>query len=336
MSSLRTVAEYLGLSITTVSRALDGYPDVSESTRERVRQAARNLNYAPNAAARRLRRGRSDMIALIMPPPEPYPFPPFYIDLIFAIASALSKLGRELTIIPSTQESEEQLYRRLVESRSSDGVIILRPQIDDPRIAFLNTHNFPFAAFGPAPPGMRCDNVDPDNVDGLSRLTRRAWELGHKRIAMLAAPSHWTGSAEREAGFTATMRELGLEPLIIHAGVTELDGHAGANRALELDPHPTALLCAGDRLASGAYRALKERNLTPGREVSVTGMTNLSWTAYFNPPLTTLDWQLESAGRELAEAIVALIDKKAEPGTICRRLPMQLIERASLGPPVAA
>lgn len=76
--------------------------------------------------------------------------------------------------------------------------------------------------------------------------------------------------------------------------------------------------------------------MTPGREVSVTGMTNLSWSAYYNPPLATLDWLLDGVGREIADALIALVDKKAEPGTIRRRLPMQLIERESLGPPIAA
>lgn len=236
MSSLRTVAEHLGLSITTVSRALDGYPDVSEATRERVRQAAQALNYVPNAAARRLRRGRSDMIAMIMPPTQPYSHPPFYLDLIFSVAAALSRHGRELTILPSSDDTELQLYRRMVEARSSDGAILLRPQVNDPRIAFLNEHNFPFLAFGPAPPGMRCDSVDRDNRGGLAALTRRAFELGHRRIAMLAAPAHLVGSLEREGGYREAMAELGLEAQVISAGVDELHGYAGAKKALDMDP----------------------------------------------------------------------------------------------------
>lgn len=332
MSSLRQLAEYLGLSITTVSRALDGYPDVSETTRERVRLAAKELNYVPNAAARRLRRGRSDSVALVLPPVQPWSHPPFFLDLIMSIAGGLARRGRELTILPSTGDSELGLYARIVEARSCDAAILLRPLVDDPRIAFLRSHKFPCLVFGKPPAETPCDGVSLDYRSGLSLITRRAWELGHRRIALIGGPKQLTGAGEREAGYRQTMDTLGLEPFVVAAGVDEKHGYSGANHALDAHPRPTALLCAGDRLASGAYRAIKERGLMPGSEVAVTGMTNLSWSGFYNPPLATLDWSIETAGNEIADVAVSLIEKKTEPGSIQRVLPMRLIERASLGP----
>src|SRR3990170_2545769 len=148
--TIRDVARRLKLSITTVSRALDGYPDVAEETRERVIRTAREMGYAPSRAARQLRRKRADTIGYIMPTSRPRFSDPFFLEFIAGLGdeAALHHVDLLMNTASPAGDEERTLYRQWVQSRRVDGVVLSRMRLDDWRAQYLTESDFPFVAFG--------------------------------------------------------------------------------------------------------------------------------------------------------------------------------------------
>ncbi|MHB2167694.1 substrate-binding domain-containing protein [Alsobacter sp. R-9] len=333
MSSLKTLAQSLGLSITTVSRALDNYSDVSEATRARVRAAAEAAGYRPNAAARRLRKGSTEMVTMVLPT-EPGQFnEPLYIELLAALGKRLAKDGYDLTLLASPPGTEEiKTYRRLVEGRRTDGLIVVRTRRDDARIRWLLDAGFPFVAMGRTEVPGAIPFVDGDGEAGFREATRRLVALGHRRIALLGAPAAFTFATLRRAGYLAAMAEAGLAPRDIEVAADEEGGHEGATRLLTAPDRPTALLCATDRIAYGALRAARRLGLAVPADLSVVGHDNLPASAFSDPPLTTMELPIAETGDLLAETLLARIAGEDVRG-LQRVCPVRFVERQSMGPP---
>src|SRR5215469_13202801 len=146
--SIRSLASRLGLSVTTVSRALAGYPDVAAATRERVQREAARSNYRPNQVARRLRTGRSGTIGIVVPS-EQGTFDQFFLAMLAAIGPLLSRAGLDLVLMGAPPvKAEMHAYRHLVEHHRVDGILLARTRRDDPRISYLLEHGVPFIAHG--------------------------------------------------------------------------------------------------------------------------------------------------------------------------------------------
>ena len=149
VSNLKLLARSLGLSITTVSRALDGYSDVAPATRERVQAAAQAMNYRPNPAARSLRRRRAEAVAVTLLT-EPGRFgPPIFLNMLAACGQRLAEEGLDLMLLPTAgRAGEMDTYRRLLDGRRADAVIVVRTRLEDERVAFLKERGIPFITHG--------------------------------------------------------------------------------------------------------------------------------------------------------------------------------------------
>jgi LacI family transcriptional regulator len=332
-SSLRELASALGLSITTVSRALDGYSDVSEATRERVRAAAESAAYRPNAAARRLRRGATDMVTLILPTDPGHFDEPLYIQMLPPIGECLARAGYDLTLIAATPGPDEtKMYRRIVEERRADALIVVRTRHHDPRVNYLAAQGFPFVTLGRTECAKPYAHVDGDGEAGFRLATERLCALGHRRIAHLAAPSAFTFAGLRSRGFATAMAEAGLVADIVEDLASEEGGYRAARTALAGTPRPTALLCATDRMAIGALRAAREMKLEVPRDLSVVGHDNLPAAAFTDPPLSTMELPIAETGMRLAEMVLARLGG-ADPRDLFHLRSVEMIDRASTAPP---
>jgi len=149
VSNLKLLAQSLGLSITTVSRALDGYSDVAPATRKRVQAAAQAMNYRPNPAARSLRRRKAEAVAVTLPT-EPGKFgPPIFLNMLAACGQRLAEEGLDLMLLPTAgRAGEMDTYRRLLDGRRADAVIVVRTRLEDERVAFLKERGIPFVTHG--------------------------------------------------------------------------------------------------------------------------------------------------------------------------------------------
>lgn len=333
VSALRKLASSLGLSITTVSRALDGYSDVAAATRERVEKAAKVANYRPHAAARRLRLGATETVTMVLPGAPGHFDEPLYLELLSALSTRFDAAGFDLTVLAARSGAEElAVYRRLVDGRRTDGLIVARTRVEDTRIRYLAGTGIPFVTMGRTRTKTLYAHVDGDGVAAFAEATRRLIALGHCAIAHIGGPEEYMFSRHRRDGWRAAMKEADLAPAAFaEATPTEQGGLAAARLLLSAMPRPTALLCATDRIAIGALRAVKEAGLAVGRDVSVVGHDNLSATAFTEPALTTMELPIAEVGDRLAEMLIALIGG-AKPGDLAEVWPVIPIERASTGP----
>jgi len=333
LSSLKALAQRLGLSITTVSRALDNYPDVASATRERVHRAAREANYRPHSAARRLRKGMGETVAFVLPAQPGYFHEPVFADLLVAIGERLAAQHHDLILLAARPGLEEMAtYRRLVESGRADAFILARTRRKDDRVAYLEAKGVPFICHGRTETKQPYAFVDGDGEAGFRALTSRLIGLGHRRIGYLSAPSYLTFATLRAAGWRQAMAEAELaeaaQQLFAEDEPTEEGGHRLAAEMLATGRPPTALVCATDRMALGAMQAVVEAGLVIGRDIAVTGHDNIPAASYARPGLTTMELPPAQVGARLAEMVLARLGG-ADPRDLATIFDLRQIPRGS-------
>jgi LacI family transcriptional regulator len=331
--SLRRLAANLGLSVTTVSRALDGYGDVAAATRERVLAEAERTGYQPNRAARALRQGRAGAIGVVLPTPAGHFADPFFLQLLAAIGPCLAKAGLDLLVMAAPPGPEEiRAYRHLVEGRRIDGVLLARTRVADERVAWLQAHGVPFVTHGRTGAARPHAWVDVDGAAAFGEAVRLLAAHGHRRMALINAPRHYNFARDRAAGWRAALAALGLDDALRReAEPTEANGQSLAAALLARPAAPTALVCATDRLAVGALNALAEAGLGAGRDVSVTGYDDLPVAGWVRPGLTSFAQPTEEVAVLMVDMLLKLL-AGADPAGLNALLKARLVVRDSAGP----
>jgi LacI family transcriptional regulator len=333
-ATLKTLAAHTGFSVTTVSRALAGYSDVSAETREKIETAARTLGYYPNLTARQLQKQRTDTVGLILPSRGPRFADPYFSAIIAGIGDGLATEGMDLLLSTHAPGPDEMdAYRRMVEGRRVDGLIIIRTRRQDERIEYLAGTSLPFVAFGRSELDIDFPYIDEDGEAGLYQLTHYLIESGHTRIAFIAAPDELVFANFRMAGYRRALREAGIafdESLVLSGDLTRKGGEAAARHLLDLDPLPTAIIAANDLMALGTINVVQQAGFEIGRDISVAGFDDV-------PPsdmllLTTLRQPIYEIGHRLSMMLMTLIrDQALEERHIL--LTPELIVRHSTGSP---
>jgi LacI family transcriptional regulator len=334
--NLTEFAKTLGLSVSTVSRALNGYTDVKEETRREIVAAAERLGYAPDRSARSLRKGSSGLVAFVLSYPQRQFASPFFLDMIVGVEERLRETELQLVVTSTPSlESELDCFKRLVERQRVDGLIFARTRKVDERIDYLQGRNVPFVTHGRSESGKPFPYLDIDHEvvgrDGCARFIA----LGHERIALLNTPSYLMYSHHRRAGYEAALRAAGIKrdkALIVEEELTEEGGASGARRLLALSNPPTAILCGNDLVAMGAMRAIGEAGKRPGRDIGVIGSDDNPFGQHMAVPLTTFTSPRVAAGRRLAELLLQAI-KRQPAGELQELWKPELVVRASDGPP---
>lgn len=336
---LKEFAQHLKLSPTTVSRALAGYSDVSDATRERVIGAARELGYHPNRAAQGLRAGRAHAIGLVLPTTPQQFASPFFSELIAGLGEGLAEHNLDLLVSTCPPGPLElACYQRLIRGRRVDGAVIVRARVHDERVALLERHGVPFVVHGRTQDAASHAYLEIDGEHGFHEATRFLLQLGHRRIALINAPGDLNISVVRHAGYRRALREAGLGPeheLLVYSDLTEDSGQRAAQQLLALPEPPSAILCANDLIAFGAMHAIRERRLRVGRDVSVIGYDDVPFARFSDPPLTTLHSSSREAGKRLAEMLTELL-QGASPQALQELWTPRLLTRSSHGPAKAA
>lgn len=341
--NLKELSQRLGLSQTTVSRALNGYPEVSEKTRTRVREAARQHNYRPNTRAKSLATGRAMAVGHVIPISTKHEIVnPVFADFIAGAGETYSRAGYDMVLSVVPDAEEERAYREMKAKGNVDGVIVHGPQMDDRRIPLLHEIGLPFVVHGRATgAALPYSWLDVNNRHAFERATSLLLDLGHRRIALLNGLESMDFAIRRRAGFEAALRARGLEAdpaLMRSAEMTEAYGHSAARELLGLASAPTAFLTSSLLIAVGVRRAVEEAGLTLGRDVSV--VTHDDELSYFRngdevPVFTATRSSVREAGRLAAQM---LLDRIADPaiGDRERLLEAALVLGRSTGPAPAA
>lgn len=273
--NLKELSAILNLSQTTVSRALNGYPEVSEATRERVDKAARDHNYVPNTRARGLATGRTHAVGHVIPLSTKHEVVnPVFTDFIAGASEIYSQENYDmhLSIVPDTDE--ETAYRKIASKGSVDGVIVHGPVENDPRIELLQSIGMPFVVHGRSNAEFNQDYawVDMNNKRAFERATKFLIDLGHHRIGLLNGLESMDFAMRRRAGYQSALDAAGLasDPsLCLSDEMTEDYGYEATMAFFNRDAPPTAILASSIIIGIGVRRACSELGLTLGKELSL-------------------------------------------------------------------
>ena len=337
--NLKELSLKLGLSPTTVSRALNGYPEVNETTRERVMAAARKHNYRPNTRAIRLATGRAMAVGHVLPVATQNEIVnPVFADFIAGAGEIYSQNGYDMLMSVVADDLEESTYRDLKSRGAVDGVILHAPRTVDPRIPALTAMGLPFVVHGRATGTEQDYNwVDVNNRRAFLRATEFLLDLGHRRIGLVNGAENMDFAIRRRTGYLDAMTARGVtaNPAYMTSGVmTEVSGFRAASHMLDLDPAPTAFLAASMLSGMGVRRAIEARGLTMGRDISVIIFDDeLSYLKNGEdlPIFTATRSSVRDAGRIAAQMLLDLIANPDAPPRH-RLLEADLILGQSTGP----
>jgi LacI family transcriptional regulator len=332
------LSDKLGLSQTTVSRALNGYPEVSEETRKRVESLARKLNYQPNSNARRLATGTSNTIGHVVPLSAHDMINPHFSDFIAGAGEVYNRRGYDMLISVVNADAEKAVYENLRRNRRVDGVIVHGPRVVDERMDLLRKLKLPFVVHGRTNDAEDSYSwVDVNNRRAFHRAAKYLLDAGHRRIALINGWEYMTFAAKRRQGWKRRCANTASTPdpsIMISSEMIEPTGHDTMKRFLELGNPPTAVLCSSVLTAIGATRAMHELGVKPGRDVSLIAFDDcLSFPALgerASLAMTAMQSSIRLAGKHCANMLIDLIEKKTGPRNLL--LEAEFLIGASTGP----
>ncbi|MDJ0685677.1 MAG: substrate-binding domain-containing protein [Alphaproteobacteria bacterium] len=316
--NLKELARHLNLSPTTVSRALNGYPEVSEATRRRVSEAAAKFQYRPSATAARLATGKSRTIGHLTPLGAHDMINPHFSDFLAGAGEVYAARDYDVLFTVVRPEEEAEHYRTLARSGRVDGVILHAPVAADPRIPLLAELRLPFICHGRSH-DMPVDYawLDVNNRRSFKRATEFLLDLGHTRLALINGLETMSFAHRRRLGFEEALgeRSLRVDPdLIRSADMTEPFGYHAARDMLGRPDSPTAFLTSSSIIAIGVARAAQEQGYGVGRDVSIVTHDDCL-SAFVDrddvPVFTAVRSSIREAGKRAAEM---LLDTIEEPG----------------------
>ncbi len=333
---LKDLAEHLGLSQTTVSRALNGYPEVSEATRLRVAETAARLGYRPNASALRLATGRSGAIGLVLRGVGE--LGPHMSEFMAGMSGRMSTEEIDILLITVDNfQDEMSAYRRLAASQKVDAIVLHSPTLHDERAELLLDLKIPFVMHGRTNIGEPIAWLDIDNTGAMERATGHLLDLGHRRIALLNGVKGRTFAEHREIGYLAALSARGVPfdaALMGNSQFTDEVAFRMAQAMLELRPRPTAFLAGSMMTALGVFRAIRQAGLVLGKDVSMIAHDDVF--PYLNadnmyPSMSTTRSSIRQAGMRIAELILQVLGGKPV-ADVHELWPVELVLRESSGP----
>ncbi|MBN1966986.1 MAG: LacI family DNA-binding transcriptional regulator [Anaerolineae bacterium] len=337
---MQQVADRAGVSRTTVSLVLNDVPHVNipQETRDRVLQAAQELEYARDYAALSLATGRSHTVAFILHQSADVLAVNLFVGRVLTgVARVLSQADYHLLFYALPPAAPAGAYARLIRSQRVDGLLISGPTIEDPELETLHDEGVPIVMQGtPGITDLPC--VDVDNVASARMAVEHLIALGHQRIAHISnAPLTYTASRDRLAGYRIALAEAGLpvDPALISYGsFTDDSGYAAMTDLLARPERPTAVFVASDVVALGAIQAIREHGLRIPDDISVIGFDDIPFMSYIEPGLTTIHLPAIELGYQAGQIMLRLLQEESIP-TPRILLETELIVRGSTGPPFA-
>ncbi|OQP87241.1 LacI family transcriptional regulator [Rhizobium rhizosphaerae] len=311
MKGIRALARHLDISIGTVSRALNGRPDVNPETRARVMEAARALGYTPNQSGRSLRQGVTNTIGFMieMSPDANASSDDFFMGVFEGVQTVLTRHKLDLVVFPCpAQENSVDYLARIVRRGLVDAMIISATRRRDDRVEYLDKAHIPFIALGRSDSGPNMRWVDLDFEGVAKSSVERLVAQGHRRIALaIPADDINLGHVFHDA-YRATLEAQGLayDPaLVFHAQRVLEGGYDLAAAVTSLPDRPTAILLSSEVLSLSLYRGLQERGIRAGRDLAVIGFRNNPRARFLTPSLTCHSVSLSELGQTLAETLLA-------------------------------
>lgn len=331
MPTIYDLSRHLGLGVSTISKALNGYSDVSEKTRQRVLEAAREMGFQPNSNAQALKTKRSRLIGVLHQDIQGGGLMhPHFGTILEYFRRSVEEHGYELMLMNQNTGRRRRNFVEQCRYRNFEGILIMVAEKNDPDVQQLIASEVPKVLVDAECPGQ-C-SVLSDNIQGGIQAVEYLYSRGHRRIAHLAAPLETLAGNERMSGYREGLARVGLkfEPeLVTEApGFRVSDGFAAMGALLRRSGAFSAVFAGSDSLAFGAMDALRQRGIHVPEQISMVGFDNLDSNMMSLWPLTTIAQDRERIGRTAADLLFRQITGQ-DIETRQLRLPVQLVERTT-------
>jgi LacI family transcriptional regulator len=334
-TTIRDIAARAGVSVATVSRVLNGRPDVSPRTRETILQSIREYGYSTNRNARGLAGGRTGLIGLALP----FVHSAYFGHIAAGAAEALAEHDARLVLCLTEHQHDREvtLLDRLMHG-TTDGALILLPSETSAELIALREQDYPFVIIDPMLPlDDSLPVVSVAHWHGARAATDHLIGLGHRRIAIITGYPTWVASIDRLSGYRAAMVAAGLsiDPQLVREADWQIEGgYEQARHLLDLPEPPTAIFALNDNMAIGVMQAAHECGLDIPHDISVVGVDDIDMSSVLAPPLTTVRQPLQEMGRVAVGLLWRLIEGQSVEATRLE-LATRLIVRYSTAPPPA-
>ena len=305
--TINELARRSGVSPSTVSRALNDDPVISEETKRKVRQVAEELNYTPVRNRKKSStRKRSKIIALMITDISN----PFFPGIVHGVEDLAFDFGYSVSLWNTREDIErEKQYVETIKESEVDGIILGSSRIKEEQIKAIAESDIPCVIMNRIVEGL--PSVFADYENGAYQATKYLVDLGHERIALINGPVSAQPSWWREKGFLRALKESEKEvdeSLLTFNSPTVEGGYVAALKLLSIDNPPTAIFAYNDLVALGAMKAIREKNLLIAKDISLVGYDDIFLSAYLDPPLTTVSQPKYMMGKLAADLLFRLIN----------------------------
>jgi LacI family transcriptional regulator len=326
--TIRDVAKEAGVSINTVSRALNGKPDISTETKKRILETVKRLGYRPNKLARGLRSNKTGVIGVIIADIAN----PFFSAVVKGMGKEAKTLHYSIILQDTGEnyENEEEAIHIML-SEHVDGVLITPVQTKKKSIHMLQEFGIPFVLVARYFNEVDTDYVVADDAQGGYLATTHLIERGHRRIAFINGPLYNFSAIERLEGYKKSLHEhnIKVNRRLIRAGVLTMeDGYTHAKDMLrKINPRPTAFFAFSDFVALGVMKAVREAGFRVPDDIAIVGYDDIAFASCLEVPLTTVRMPKWEMGGEAVSILVKKINR--EEGRARLRMPVKLVVRQS-------
>ncbi|WP_139489778.1 LacI family DNA-binding transcriptional regulator [Brevibacillus dissolubilis] len=336
MTTIKDIAKKLGVSITTVSRALNGYSDVSEATKRKVLQAAEELCYRPNIAARSLVVKKTRTIGIIVSEiSRSGAKDAFVFEVLCGINDRAGELGYDLVLFSTNPKKHmAKSYSDLCRERGVDGAIIMGIKLNDPYLEEVVTGNIPCVLIDITMMGTNVGYVSTDNTEGARKAVQYLIDQGHRQIGMINGYLHADVSVKRLDGYKKALESSDIPyraDMVEDGDFTEEGGLAAAYRLLVKNPQLTAIFCSSDIMAIGAMKAMEQVGKKVPEDISIIGYDNIFVSEYTSPKLTTVHQDKYEMGYQSAQLLIDMLEERARNKHVILDTYLQI--RESVKPP---
>ncbi len=330
--TIRDIAQKAGVSIASVSRAINQEEGLSPATRERILTIAGQIHYCPNLQARGLVAKKPEAVGIVIPQSSEFALSnPYYNEILKGIGAKTNEKGQYLVLSFLREEN----YARMFHSRLAAGLIVLANRIDDPGVEEAWKNKIPMVLIPGDPLKSDVPSVDGDNHDGIRQAMEHLIQAGHREIAFLRGPMNSKYTLERLDAFRRFLKRHALpfrEDWLIEYDFTPEGGYAAMKKLLSLGKPPTGVLLMNDFSAVGVVRAAKELDYRVPEDVSIIGFGDIPSASMTDPSLTTVREPFQKMGYQAADMLLKLIQGK-RVGAKHIVLPVELVIRKSTAPP---
>lgn len=313
--TLKTVAEKTGLAVTTVSKALNGAPEIAAKTRLLVENAAREIGYVPDRAAQRLRTGKTNVISLVLSPHDE--ILGFSNSLTLGLSRALRATNYNLLVTPSFEESTEiKTIEKIVRNKMADGIIFSRTEPFDERVRLLIENNFPFVCHGRTELSSAHSFVDFDNEEFARLAVSQLANKGRKRLFAVMPDRKFTFYGHLKYGFTSASADVGVSyevPDDVNLDSAPEEIYACIARRIENDTCPDGFVCAGEVAAMTIMACLSDHDLLVGRDVDIVAKQTSRVFDHIRPRVDTIIENIAQAGELMGNILLGDISDPARP-----------------------